>query len=607
MKRAIRILAGTIPVVVFLAGSEALAGVTPVLTASRCTTDAEVCAAPLAVFFSARGTTCTTGECDNQPIENEAFHALSYQWSFGDSGSGTWAASGQSRNVEYGPLAIHVFDRPGTYNVQLTVRSNTEALPRTVTVYVDDPNTVWSGKTRCISSSGNFTGCPSGATQVTSSSYGSATATALAAGDRRILFRGGETFALDATPSLPNGPGMIGSYGSGKARINGVGGAQDFVRQGSSVADWRFVDLEVLQAVSGTSWVNNLIQREGSGGSVTTNFLWYKIKRLTGDTAILDVHETTGSYGSPGTFIVESEIGSGGTANTFFFSTVGGGMIGNKLGSPAGNVNHLYRIQPRFRELLIAHNEFACCAESDMTIRGHVNGVSDFAVLRQNLVRSGSNTHGWSIWPEYNEKDARMRDIIIENNRLESGNEMTIAARSVTVRNNLLFNSNIEPTTAHGCSLPAGWVSDIMIYNNSGYGGRSLVDVVTWQCAQVMGTRHTLRNNLHWNPTAGPTIIQSGVSGTVLSNNLTRNDVQLTPFRVSPPSIQDPTTWRLEGPGASAAINSGFNLGSTVKIDFEHALRPSGAGIDIGAMESGAVGPPPPPPPGPLPPPVLLE
>ena len=73
----------------------ASAAITPSATASRCTATEEVCPAPLAIFFSARGTTCTTSECDDDPFDNEAFHALSYKWGFGDPEAGNWAVSGK--------------------------------------------------------------------------------------------------------------------------------------------------------------------------------------------------------------------------------------------------------------------------------------------------------------------------------------------------------------------------------------------------------------------------------------------------------------------------------------------------------------------------------
>jgi hypothetical protein len=59
------------------AGAEGGGAITEVITASRCTTAEETCAAPLAVHFHVRETTCTTAECDDDRIENEAFHDAS--------------------------------------------------------------------------------------------------------------------------------------------------------------------------------------------------------------------------------------------------------------------------------------------------------------------------------------------------------------------------------------------------------------------------------------------------------------------------------------------------------------------------------------------------
>ncbi|HEY9095584.1 MAG TPA: PKD domain-containing protein, partial [Hydrogenophaga sp.] len=69
--------------------------------------------APLAVQFDASGTTSSLGS-------QLPFHHVRYAFSFGDDRGQTWPASGLSKNLQSGgPLAAHVYDLPGTYQVRV--------------------------------------------------------------------------------------------------------------------------------------------------------------------------------------------------------------------------------------------------------------------------------------------------------------------------------------------------------------------------------------------------------------------------------------------------------------------------------------------------------
>jgi hypothetical protein len=222
-------------------------------------------AAPLYVFFDAGGTTCTgNAQCSIANGSGGAFRNLDYSWSFGDTGSSgtgnySWGALGEPRNTSIGPEAGHVYDEGGTFTVTLTVRGPDGAVATaTQQITVTSESAQWAGTdTRCYSTSGNFTDCPAGATQVTSSSFSGAE-TLCDVPDRRCLFRAGETFTMSGSWFLDfNGPGLIGSYGSansGRAIVNaptpqtGSGQPMFFVRGagGSNpVSDWRIRDLEL--------------------------------------------------------------------------------------------------------------------------------------------------------------------------------------------------------------------------------------------------------------------------------------------------------------------------------------------------------------------------
>src|SRR4030065_2651648 len=168
--------------------------------------------APLAVFFDASATTDTG-------VTNRPFHDLEYTWSFGDASSGTWASGAQpgvsSKNSATGPVAAHVFETPGTYTVTLTAFDGTNSATTNTTITVQDPNTVFAGSnTICFSTSGTFTGCPSGATHTTTSNF--VTAIANQTTSKRLLFRRGETFTEASTAAITvTGPGIVGAFGIG--------------------------------------------------------------------------------------------------------------------------------------------------------------------------------------------------------------------------------------------------------------------------------------------------------------------------------------------------------------------------------------------------------
>ena len=157
--------------------------------------------APLSVFFDASGTTCTGIA--------RPFHHLGYTWNFDDAGSLLPTANG--------PLAAHVFDAPGTYDVAVTVvDENGDTTNDTVTVTVTDPDTVFAGTdTICFSNSGTFTGAPSGCTQVTTSSFD--TALTYAGNGKRLLFARGDTFTSvsPGTVNITTGPASFGAFGTG--------------------------------------------------------------------------------------------------------------------------------------------------------------------------------------------------------------------------------------------------------------------------------------------------------------------------------------------------------------------------------------------------------
>ena len=78
------------------------------------------------------------------------------------------------------------------------------------------------------------------------------------------------------------------------------------------------------------------------------------------------------------------------------------------------------------------------------------------------------------------------------------------------------------------------------------------------------------------------------------ATGLDLNSISADPLYVSAGTAPVALDYRLQA--ASPAIDKGLSLAGTVDRDFLGALRPAGAGYDIGAFEAGAIAPAPPPP-----------
>ncbi len=158
--------------------------------------------APLGVFFRAEGLPGSDAQVEDLILHSE------FEWDFKNYYE--YTALPPEANVPReagrarGQFAAHVFDTPGTYNVELTARTQDGRTGKaTVRITVEDPDVVYAGdKTAVVSINGDFRGAPAGARQFTdvfaAAEYViSKTDRDSVMPDMRLLFRAGEEILVD--------------------------------------------------------------------------------------------------------------------------------------------------------------------------------------------------------------------------------------------------------------------------------------------------------------------------------------------------------------------------------------------------------------------------
>jgi hypothetical protein len=209
---------------------------TPMTTASRTSG-----VAPLSVVFDAIGS--ATGVA--QPAGTiPDYGSFTYEWSYGDPGSGNWNHTGRSRNSSLGWIGAHVFEQPGTYRVGLKVTNHqgTE-FNYHQDITVTNPETVFASSTYYVAANGNDAN-PGTLSQPFRTFDRGMAATFGSNGPARLLLRRGDSFT---TPTefymgTKTGPYLIAAFGSG-ARPSVVTTANGGALFAKAVTDLRVADI----------------------------------------------------------------------------------------------------------------------------------------------------------------------------------------------------------------------------------------------------------------------------------------------------------------------------------------------------------------------------
>ena len=580
--------------------------------------------APLAVFFDATGTA--------SPLTLRPFHDIEYRWDFGDQTSGTWSSgstAGASRkNSATGAVAAHVFETPGTYTVTLTAFDGTNTDAKTVQIIVSgwdgatNGNTLYVANTLPVKGSG---GVPNDQYSFVSASsdFAAVINTTARGGNtyKRILFNRGDTFNVSSIPSISsNGPGIIGTYGSGAKPIVHNAGTNEMFEPGNkstpNIHDWRVMDIAfdgAGRASASAIWNEGGIQQ------------WLFLRVDIYNTHVgFDIEESRPQALNTGQYLgqlVNDEIAvvdstclnilpslpalnNGGYCS--YFASKRLMFLGNSMDNNRGG-EHTVRL-PYVGKGVISNNTMlrasnATGGKHEFTLRAPGwtlnNTIFPLHTATQYVIVSDNKFVGdTQIWTattgaQNDTSNEHVEDTIWERNWFTSGpgtgRALKLEASNQTVRNNLFDmtggtgHEGIAVTYANTAGLPPSNL--IYILNNTFYSADTDNDFHAVSLASTV-TNATVENNLAYAPNDSThNLLQgTGASGLVASNN--SSDAQIGGGSAAFPgwvSVTPSVPANFELTAGSYAKDTGATI--PLFSDFLGRSRPQNAVIDLGAME----------------------
>lgn len=467
----------------------------------------------LLVFFNATGTT----DSNTLGGANNPFQDVTYSWDFGDSGAsgtGTWSyganPGGNSMNTATGAIASHLYIVPdGQGDTQFTAKLTAKDGANTV-VCAAPVITVYDGSgsngfpttaTVCVFNTSVGSGCPSGASTLTASSFN--TALSGSRSGKRVLFKCGDTFTGDNY-----------SLAGVKARVGAYGGCQGTQTNRPIFSDPLTNDAIDIAGASGDVVISD-IDFHGNGtangaiGEPQGDFLkiGYQITlynlNATGTSGAFSYAQGAqwGLIGTSmqnmiahiGVFLNYSENNppySGNTINNLDYAAIMGNLLNGTGNTVTGNGQEVLRISA-CRLCAITNNTIENANAIGGVIKLH-NGNSyhsfpTWGGAYTELIEISDNSFGGTsggvpidIDPQNNNDDERLRLIVFERNLItnagccQGGFQMSLAAVNSTVRDNaFLINSTASPLVYAQESFRFGQLgiepvaSNDEVYNNT--------------------------------------------------------------------------------------------------------------------------------------------
>lgn len=579
-----------------------VSGVVPIpsMTVSR-----KTAVAPAGFVFDMSNTTIADATIN-------PFTDLIYVFDFGDSSAPVYEyglLAGQTTNRYIGGAIMgHVYENIGTYTARgwvINPRTGAVSEPVSQTVTLTDPDVFYAGtNTICVSSSGNFTGAPDGASLVTSSDFSAQFTTATFLDNKRILFRAGETFTASADKAFIAGSSTDGIVNLTVGRF-GAGVNPKVVPNANNR-----ITLSLNNSSAGTpnnfKWVGVDLD--------ATGFTGVQIPRFSNTP--VPSFETLGHctfYKSDfilacqlmlrGTGNVVSKVKIDGLNNLVSVTGVNGVFMDNDTVNSSlydvyidnkGVCEHCLRSHARRSSSFVSvYTARATTIRHYMTHRGRVGGATE-KINVTHCYLDGTVDAGSSIplhcSPTNGTQNEFIRNVNIKFNYIKCPNTTSNVGQSAAIlATDVLFSHNIiecniEPTGSSGggnVSVTSGGVAPpsnrVRILNNTFYFPIS-TKISSFASVSANVTNTEIRNNIMYQPNRASTnVITNLGTGTIISNNTANNQISVNPLFVGTGGLVQ--QYRLQA--ASPYINFGntpiFNIDALGYVE------------NIGASEAGAL------------------
>ena len=568
--------------------------------------------APFAVFFDAIEPNSKV--IQPQTIDGRKEYAnLYYSWDFGDPGNGNWPESNKSKNKDIGYVAAHIYEEPGTYTVTLTVKNSTgETYNYTQDITVLDPEVEFVGEnTVCVSSSGDFTGAPENAIQVTTTNIKDIENYFVQG--KRILLKRGDSWTTNEYISVRfiEGPLHIGAFGEGinpdergifenAPVINATGSYS------SAFIGYKFTSNVVI---SDLHLIGEVTIGSAFGGATELSNILHNRLHVEG----FRVCGSTSHYQSDGhdRFVIANSHCHNAYGNIIYVGSERLVLLGNLLHN--ASLSHVVRVWQGYKAF-IAHNILHGSSidsdtgrlalkfhgpEEDLiysTGNSHLNERSRYSVIYDNIFGT-SGPWPVVIGPQNEEKDEKINDILVEANKFLAGygsfsqysqrvsTALRINANYVTVRNNIFdatdSGKDYQAILIH--ASPVVTSSNNRIFNNTVY-KNDFDEPGFYRFAKVVeGCSNTsFYNNLQVKGSNTPqqyTFLVDYGENTIEDNNLQLDDDSC--FEDS--DNTDLLMRNFDLTEGSGPIDSGIS--TPIFHDYNLNERPKGPAIDVGAFE----------------------
>lgn len=387
--------------------------------------------APLAVLFDATGTTHSDSAINT-------FRQLGYYFDFDDPNSGVWSTNGLSKNREIGgPLAAHVFDRPGVYRVGVRAQdAQGRWSDAWQTITVTDPNTVYSGSNTVVISRGtDFTGAPSGALRI-----GNANSWPNFESGKRYLLKAGDDFrSLGRIYMEDVSDFQIGSFGSGaKPMVSSVFISMDEDNAANPPRNGVVQNLNTISIRQQIMFNHLLVYKNtliGTGAGISNGGAvdWYATNQR-GTSSLADWKWCQGF------FVVENHVDMNMDYTGPRNPIQGGGKWFTVLGNYSTNAReHTLRAFYTYRSI-IGHNELTGLNErgAKHALKMHARGTQDwhdsmfpdgsttinnprsqYIRVHNNVLGNDRSLNSWTmqVAPQNDASLEGMQDVVVESNR----------------------------------------------------------------------------------------------------------------------------------------------------------------------------------------------